>query len=107
VGFAFGIDDVAWALERAGKLRALPARILMVGEAPEIERALRALDLAVARAPDTAVDEYARAFRYTHRLEVGGSEPRLVSTAGGAELLLPGTPERVAELIHQALGPRQ
>jgi ATP phosphoribosyltransferase regulatory subunit len=107
VGFAFGIDDVAWALERAGKLRALPARILMVGEAPEIARALRALDLAVARAPDTAVDEYARAFRYTHRLEVGAGEPRLVNTADGTELSLPGTAERVAELVRQALGPRE
>jgi len=107
VGFAFGLDDVAWALERAGKLRPLPPRILMLGDAPEIERALRRLDLAVARAPETDVEEYARAFRYSHRLEVGAGEPRLVAVADGRTQALSGSAERVAELVRQSLGARE
>ena len=103
VGFAFGLDDVAWALERAGKLRALPVRVLMVGEAPELERALRQLDIAVARAPDTDANAYARAFRYTHRLDAGSGGTRLVHLAGGQEQTLPSSPERAAELVRLAV----
>jgi ATP phosphoribosyltransferase regulatory subunit len=104
VGFAFGLDDVAWALERAGKLRPLPPRILLVGEAPALEQALRQLDLAVARAPESNLDEYARAFRYSHRIDVTSDAPRLLSLASGAEQALSGSPEQMAELVSTALG---
>jgi ATP phosphoribosyltransferase regulatory subunit len=104
VGFAFGIDDVAWALERAGKLRASPARVLVVGEAPEIERALRAADVAAARAPDSNIQGYARAFRYTHLVDVTRRTPSLIAVADGNERPLPEDAAALAAAVRDVLG---
>jgi ATP phosphoribosyltransferase regulatory subunit len=103
VGFAFGLDDVAWALERAGKLRPLPARVLVVGAAPALEQALRNSGLAAARAPDGDIQEYARAFRFSHRIDASGASARLVRLADGQERTLSGTPERIAELTRASI----
>jgi ATP phosphoribosyltransferase regulatory subunit len=103
VGFAFGLDDVAWALERAGKLRALPARVLVAGPAPEIEQALRQKGLAATRAPDSGIEEYARAFRFSHLIDARGDLPRLVRLSDGQERAVSGTAERIAELTRAAI----
>jgi ATP phosphoribosyltransferase regulatory subunit len=103
VGFAFGLDDVAWALERAGKLRPLPARVLVAGDAPALEQALRLAGVAAVRAPDGSVEDYARAFRFSHVLEPNGTAPRLLRLSDGNAQLLPAAPERLAELVRSSI----
>jgi ATP phosphoribosyltransferase regulatory subunit len=107
VGFAFGLDDVAWALERAGKLRPLPVRILIAPAVPEIERALRQVELSAARAPESDLREYALAYRYSYLIDSAGGALRLVNLATGREQALPGEPERLAEVVRAALGDQQ
>jgi ATP phosphoribosyltransferase regulatory subunit len=103
IGFAFGLDDVAWALERAGKLRPLPARVLVLGDAPALEHALRAVGVAAVRAPEASVEEYARAFRFSHLVDVTGTGPRFVRFSDGQTQALPPSPDAVAELVRRSI----
>ncbi|MFO7179372.1 MAG: ATP phosphoribosyltransferase regulatory subunit [Pseudomonadota bacterium] len=105
VGFAFGLDDLAWALERAGKTVPLPARLLLTGEGEfsDVERALRAADLATARAPSGDPRQYARAWRYSHLIELGAGAPRLVSVADGQGYPLPSEPTALALEVKRLL----
>jgi ATP phosphoribosyltransferase regulatory subunit len=68
-GFAFDLDDLSWAL---GELRAesRPLRVLLAPSAASLGPAQRALGIACAQGPDEDALSYARAWRYTHHIEV-------------------------------------
>lgn len=85
VGFAFGLDDLAWALQWAKKSLPEPPRVLVSGaDMRELSAALRARGIAVAPAPVENALEYARAWRYGYLLEERGGAFTLVSVASGA-----------------------
>ncbi len=69
-GFAIALDNLLWALDRPSPQR---VRILVVGGDAALLRELRLRQLAAAPAPDSDARTYARAFRYSHLLEPGGS----------------------------------
>lgn len=106
VGFAFGLDDLAWALERAGKTVPLPARVLLAGEGAlaDVERALRAEDLATARAPSGDPRQYAQAWRYSHLVELATGTARLVTVADGSARPLPSEPRALAAQVRALVG---
>lgn len=72
-GFALSLDHLAWALENIGREEATPARLLTVGASESLLAALRALGVPCAAASGATGAEalaYARAWRYSHVLEV-------------------------------------
>jgi ATP phosphoribosyltransferase regulatory subunit len=77
VGFAFGLDDVAWALEHAGQVSNLPAKLLLTASASALVEPLRSLGLAAALAPGGDPLAYARAWRYSHVVEAQSGGLRL------------------------------
>jgi ATP phosphoribosyltransferase regulatory subunit len=68
-GFAFGLDDLGWALGTLSG-EAEPARVLLAPSAASLAQALRAAGIACADAPAADALAYARAWRYSHMLEI-------------------------------------
>ncbi len=91
-GFAFGLDDLGWALSSAGRVAPVPPRLLVAGGDAPILEALRACRLACAPAPDGDAIAYARAFRYTHLVEITLGTATLVGVEGGERQALPRDP---------------
>ncbi|MFZ5890330.1 MAG: ATP phosphoribosyltransferase regulatory subunit [Myxococcota bacterium] len=105
VGFAFGLDDVAWALKRAGLLPSPPARVLLGAGAAELAEKLRAAGIATANAPEG--DEglaYARAWRYSHVLEALAGEYTLVDSASQRREPLPKDQSALVSTLVSRLG---
>jgi ATP phosphoribosyltransferase regulatory subunit len=72
-GFALSLDHLAWALESIGREEATPPRLLTVGASETLLAELRALGVPCAAASGVTGAEalaYARAWRYSHVLEV-------------------------------------
>jgi ATP phosphoribosyltransferase regulatory subunit len=72
-GFALSLDHLAWALESIGREEATPPRLLTVGASETLLAELRALGVPCAAASAATSAEalaYARAWRYSHVLEV-------------------------------------
>ncbi len=75
-GFAIDLGNLGWALERAGGTSARPSRVLVVraGADPasidEFLSELRRQGVPAAEAPETGAVDYARTWRYTHRVEL-------------------------------------
>jgi ATP phosphoribosyltransferase regulatory subunit len=69
-GFAFELDDLGWALVHAGRVGVVPPRLLVSQGGPEVLSALRASGVACAEAPRGDPLAYARAWRYTHLVEI-------------------------------------
>lgn len=100
VGFAFGLDDVAWALERASALSSPPPRILLASGATELTPALRAAGIAAAAAPDgDEVLAYARSWRYSHVLEALGGGFSLLDSATQRRESLPKEPAALVSAL--------
>jgi ATP phosphoribosyltransferase regulatory subunit len=107
-GFAFGLDELGWALSAAGRVNETPPRVLVFGGDAQVLAALRASHIACAPAPEGDMAAYARAFRYSHWVEITLNTATLVSVATGEREALPRDPralgaataallERVAE----------
>jgi ATP phosphoribosyltransferase regulatory subunit len=69
-GFAVTLDSLAWARREAGCEEAEPLRLLIVGNSAGLAAALRAQGVSCAEGPERDSLAYARAWRYTHVLEV-------------------------------------
>lgn len=69
-GFSFGLDELAWALELTDRPPAEAPRLLVTGATPEVLSALRSCGLPSAEAPAGDPLAYARAWRYTHLVEI-------------------------------------
>jgi ATP phosphoribosyltransferase regulatory subunit len=98
-GFALRLDDLRWALEAAGVHPRVPARVLVDGRLSSLLSALRGKGVASAVAPASDTAGYARAWRFTHAVEVGSAGAELVDVRGGGRTALPADPEAAAQEI--------
>ncbi len=100
VGFAFGLDDVAWALERAARAAAPPPKLLVAGRAAELVALARQLGIAAASAPEgDDVLAYAGAWRYSHVLEALGDELYLTEVESRERQPLPAEATALAATL--------
>lgn len=112
-GFAIDLDNLAWALDRAGRFEPNPAKILLSGafESPATSsashgllEALRVAGIPSAPAPDDAAFAYARAWRYSHLVEIGKDSVIVIRTADETQVRLPKTDvEGLARAIAQSV----
>jgi ATP phosphoribosyltransferase regulatory subunit len=91
-GFAFELDDLGWALTHAGRVGAPPARLLVLHAGAEVLSALRASRVACAPAPPGDPLAYARAWRYTHLVEITLETATLVRVDDLSRIPLPRDP---------------
>ncbi|HEY6561934.1 MAG TPA: ATP phosphoribosyltransferase regulatory subunit [Polyangiaceae bacterium] len=90
-GFAIDLDNLTWALDRAGRHEAVLAKVLISGAdaqeavprglAAELMVRLRERGVPSAPGPDEAPLAYARAWRYSHLLEIGKQSVTLIRIA--------------------------
>lgn len=84
VGFAFALDDLAWALQRADRSALERPRFLVARSAAGMLVELRSRGLSAALAPPTTeLLAYARAWRYSHVLEAGPAGTTFLEVASG------------------------
>ena len=91
-GFAFDLDDLGWALSQAGRVGAAEPRLLVSNGSAEVLSALRASRVACAPAPDGDALAYARAWRYTHLVEITFETATLVRVNDLDRMALPRDP---------------
>jgi ATP phosphoribosyltransferase regulatory subunit len=91
-GFAFGLDELAWALGTAGRSSTEAPRLLVTNGDAEVLRALRDCRLASAPAPASDVLAHARSFRYTHLVEITLTTATLVRVRDLGREVLPRDP---------------
>jgi ATP phosphoribosyltransferase regulatory subunit len=91
-GFAFGLDEVGWALEAAGRELDSAPRLLVSNGDAGVLASLRAWRLASAPAPAGDVVAHARAFRYTHLVEITLNTATLVRVSDLSREALPRDP---------------
>jgi ATP phosphoribosyltransferase regulatory subunit len=72
-GFALSIDHLTWALESIGRVESSELRVLTVGASETLLAGLRGLGVVCANAPASSPLDYARAWRFSHVLEVSAS----------------------------------
>lgn len=86
-GFAIDLGNLGWALDRAGTSTATRVRVLVTAAGGTSVEALagelRRLGVHCAEGPETAALEYARAWRYSHCLEVSAAGVTLVDVDTG------------------------
>jgi ATP phosphoribosyltransferase regulatory subunit len=91
-GFAFDLDHLGWALAHAGRVGVPPARLLVTHGDGGVLAALRECRLACAPAPPGDPLAYARAWRYTHLVEITFETATLVRVADLGRTALPRDP---------------
>jgi len=77
-GFAFGLDDLVWALGDAlgGEI---PPKLLLIGAATTLAGGLRQLGVRCAVGPEQDPLAYAKAWRYTHWVSATATEAVVTS----------------------------
>jgi ATP phosphoribosyltransferase regulatory subunit len=96
-GFAFGLDDLVWAL---GTARADSApRLLLSGQAVALAAGLRERGIRCAAGPEQDPLAYAQAWRYTHWVSATVSQAVVVSVTDQAEARLPLDAAAVARVL--------
>lgn len=97
-GFAFGLDDLVWALGDAA-LNASPPRLLLTGAAAGLAAGLRAQGVRCAIGPEQDPLAYAELWRYTHVVSAIASEAVVTSVPGQEELRAPLDAASVARVL--------
>lgn len=87
-GFAFGLDDLVWALGTA-ELAENPARLLLGSGAELLAKGLRELGVRCAVGPEQDPLAYARAWRYTHWVSVSQGQALVTSVTDLSEQRAP------------------
>jgi ATP phosphoribosyltransferase regulatory subunit len=105
-GFALSLDHLAWALESIGREEPTPSRLLAVGASEAFLARLRALGVpcaAASVAPGNDALAYARAWRYSHVLELGAASASatLVRVADQQKKSILPEPEALASQLSQ------
>jgi ATP phosphoribosyltransferase regulatory subunit len=105
-GFALSLDHLAWALENIGREEATPSRLLTVGASEALLAQLRSFGVPCAAATFAAGSDalaYARAWRYSHVLEVGapGAPSSLLRVADQQKKSVLLEPEALASQLSQ------
>lgn len=88
-GFSFGLDELAWALDLTERRPEWAPRLLVTSGNSEVISALRGAGLAAAEAPAGDPLAYARAWRYTHIVEITLNTATLVRVDDFAREALP------------------
>ena len=96
-GFAFGLDDLVWALGSA-PLEASP-RVLLTGKASTLAAGLRERGLRCAVGPEQDPLAYARVWRYTHWVSATANEAVVVAATDQAEQRAPLDAAAVARVV--------
>jgi ATP phosphoribosyltransferase regulatory subunit len=91
-GFAFGLDELGWAVSLSGRARAGAQRLLVMGADAAVLGALRSCRLACAPAPAGDALAYARAWRYTHLVEITLTTATLIGVEREERQALPRDP---------------
>jgi ATP phosphoribosyltransferase regulatory subunit len=81
-GFALSLDHLAWALESIGREETSELRLLTVGASESLLTGLRNLGVPCAQSQAAVGADalaYARAWRFSHVLEVGAQGVNLIS----------------------------
>lgn len=112
-GFAVDLGNLGWALERAGVGALRRVRILL--SAPQASAAasdallgeLRRRGISAALGPPKDAEAYARAWRYSHRVEVTEASAVLVDVGSGERRALSErAPRDVAAAVAALLSPK-
>jgi ATP phosphoribosyltransferase regulatory subunit len=96
-GFAFGLDDLVWALGAAQP--ETPPRLLLTGGASAVGGGLRDLGLRCAVGPEQDPLAYARAWRYTHWVSATANEAVVISVSDLVEQRAPLDAASVARVL--------
>jgi ATP phosphoribosyltransferase regulatory subunit len=91
-GFAFGLDELVWALEAAGEFSHEKPRLLVTNGDAAVLRALRSCGIACAAAPASDVLAHAQSFRYTHLVEITLTTATLIRVSDLGRQALPRDP---------------
>lgn len=110
-GFAVDLGNLSWALDRSGK--SLPADVrLLVGAGSDtagtdaVLSELRRAGVSCAVAPASDAGEYARAWRYTHILELSASSISLIDVATReGRAIPPGDARALARAVVAIISP--
>jgi hypothetical protein len=97
-GFAFGLDDLVWALGSNGRAESQP-RLLLTGKAAGLAQGLRDRGVRCAAGPEQDPLAYARAWRYTHWVSATASEAVVVSVTDLLEQRAPLDAATVAAVV--------
>jgi ATP phosphoribosyltransferase regulatory subunit len=96
-GFAFGLDDLVWALGTA-PVGALP-RLLLTGQAAQLASGLRERGVRCAVGPEQDPLAYARAWRYTHWVSAAATHAVVFSVTDQVEQRAPLDAASVARAV--------
>jgi ATP phosphoribosyltransferase regulatory subunit len=97
-GFAFGLDDLSWALGGVSSSE-MPPRVLLSGAAVQLATGLRQLGVRSAAGPEQDPLAYARAWRYTHWVSATASEAVVTSVPDLVEQRAPLDAAAVARVV--------
>ena len=100
-GFAFGLDDLVWALGDEPRSEPQP-RLLLTGKASGLGQGLRERGLRCASGPEQDPLAYARAWRYTHWVSATASEAVVTSATDLVEQRAPLDAASVARVLVKA-----
>ena len=96
-GFALSLDHLAWALESIGRVDAEEVRVLAVGASEALLAGLRGVGVTCAAAPNSDPLAYARAWRFSHVLDVGSASLTSVADSKKKSVLL--EPQALASVL--------
>ena len=97
-GFAFGLDDLVWALGSESAAGLAP-RVLLSGGATALAGALRQRGVRCAAGPEQDPLAYARVWRYTHWVSTTASQAVVISVSDMAEQRAPLDAAAVAGVL--------
>jgi ATP phosphoribosyltransferase regulatory subunit HisZ len=96
-GFAFGLDDLVWAL--GGAQPETSPRLLLTGAASALAGGLRERALCCATGPEQDPLAYAKAWRYTHWVSATANEAVVTSVTDLVEQRAPLDAASVARVL--------
>lgn len=108
-GFAVDLGNLIWALDRSGKSLLPELRVLVKGaDATNLLAELRRRGVSSAPAPATDAEAYARAWRYTHVVEIGETASTLMDISTSHRHPIPaGNARDIARGISDILNPQR
>jgi ATP phosphoribosyltransferase regulatory subunit len=98
-GFAFGLDDLVWALGTDAAPAENPPRVLLTGGAAGLASGLRAAGVRCASGPDQDPLAYAKLWRYTHWVSAAAGQAVVTSVTDQVEQRAPLDAASVARAL--------
>ena len=104
-GCAIDLDNLAWACRHGNVPETRPRRVLVAGSPAERERllnGLRAEGISAAPAPEKGKMAYAKAWRYTHLLELSPDGAALTEVAPAAKRSIQADATEIARALRSS-----